>query len=131
MCFVIPAAFFAGWTRIGSVTAATLVTPEFREVMLKLSRGMAIIMLCVYIASRIYQVNPPGEDDNATDVYAAAGGHEAFWHQEEALKKEQPVLSPWWCFGLLVVLVALIGVTAEWLVESIEEVRHGAKIEEE
>jgi Ca2+:H+ antiporter len=129
MCFVIPSVFLVGWTRIGSTTADAVITDEFRDVMLKMSRGMAIIMLCVYVASRVYQVNPPGED--SIDVYAEAGGHEAFRHEEEALKTEPPKLSPWFCFALLVVLVGLIGVTAEWLVASIETVRQGANIEEE
>jgi Ca2+:H+ antiporter len=129
MCFVIPSAFSIGWTKIGSTTAEAIITDEFRDVMLKISRGMAIIMLCVYVASRVYQVNPPGDDSD--DVYAEAGGHEAFREEEEALKTEQPKLSPWFCFALLVVLVGLIAVTAEWLVDSIEEVRESARIEDE
>ncbi|CAG8737365.1 2726_t:CDS:2, partial [Acaulospora colombiana] len=89
----------------------------------------AVIMLLVYIASRIYAINPPG-DDNALDMYAA-GGHDAFRHEEEKLAKEQPKLSPLFCFGLLIVLVVLIGFTAEWLVESIEFVREKGGITEE
>jgi len=87
-------------------------------------------MLAIYVASRVYQVNPPGEDD-AADVYAAAAGHEAFRDEEEKLKTEPPKVSQWYCFALLAVLVGLIGVTAEWLVQSIEEVRQSARIEEE
>lgn len=130
MCMVIPAAYFAGVTKIGATSVATIVTDDFRDQMLKISRGMAIIMLLVYIGSRIYLVNPPGED-NAMDVYAAAGGHEAFREAEENLKTESPKIGPWFCFFLLIVLVAIIAVTAEWLVHSIEFVRHSAKINEE
>jgi len=86
-------------------------------------------MLLVYIASRVYQVNPPGEAEDSTEVYAR--GHEAFRHEEEKLKTEQPKVSSWYCAALLVVLVAVIAVTAEWLVDSIEHVRDGSIIQEE
>ncbi|PVF99418.1 hypothetical protein CPB86DRAFT_756905 [Serendipita vermifera] len=135
MCLVIPAAFYAGLSRLTTgegesfFTTEGVVTAEMRNIILQFSRGMAIIMLCVYIASRIYAINPPGED-NALDLYAA-GGHDAFRHEEEKLAKEQPKLSPLFCFGLLVVLVVIIGFTAEWLVESIEFVRERGGITEE
>jgi Ca2+:H+ antiporter len=86
-------------------------------------------MLLVYIASRIYAIDPPG-DDNALDLYAA-GGHDAFREEEEKLAKEQPKISPLFCFCLLVALVVIIGFTAEWLVESIEYVRESGGISEE
>lgn len=130
MCMVIPAAYFAGITTIGAATTEEVVTAAFRDQILKVSRGMAIIMLLVYIGSRIYLVNPPGED-NSMDVYAAAGGHEAFRHEELKLKEEPPKVGPWFCLGLLIVLVGLIAATAEWLVDSIEEVVHGSGIKEE
>ncbi|KAG8833314.1 hypothetical protein FRC17_010959 [Serendipita sp. 399] len=129
MCLVIPVAFFVGITNIGATSAETIATEHNRDLILKFSRGMAIIMLLVYIASRIYFINPPG-DENAGD-YAEAGGHEAFKHEEERLKKEQPVISPLFCFGFLVGLIIIIAFTAEWLVHSIDHVRHGAAIEEE
>ncbi|KAG8776004.1 hypothetical protein FRC15_000195 [Serendipita sp. 397] len=129
MCLVLPVAFFVGITNIGATSAETIASAQNRELILKFSRGMAIIMLVVYIASRIYFINPPG-DENAGD-YAEAGGHEAFKHKEEALKAEQPKISPWFCFGFLVVLIAIIAVTAEWLVHSIDFVRHKSTIEEE
>jgi len=87
-------------------------------------------MLLVYIASRIYQVNPPGEAEDLTEVYAR-GGHEEFRLEEEKLKTEPPKVSSWYCAALLVVLVAIIAVTAEWLVDSIEHVRDGSIIQEE
>ncbi|CCA69872.1 probable VCX1-Vacuolar Ca++/H+ exchanger [Serendipita indica DSM 11827] len=130
MCLVIPSAFFAGITPIGATSPEQVVTDEVRSTILKFSRGMAIIMLLVYIASRIYAINPPG-DENAGDFYADHGGHEAFKEEEDRLKKEQPKVSPWFCFGLLVFLVVIIGFTAEWLVHSIESVREGANIQEE
>lgn len=130
MCLAIPAAFFAGIVGIGASSAEAVVTDERRSVILQLSYGMAIIMLLVYVASRVYQINPPGKAEDNTEVYAR-GGHEMFRHEEERLKREQPKISPLFCAGLLVLLVAVIAVTAEWLVENIEHVREGSIIQEE
>jgi len=52
MCFVIPTAFFIGWTRIGSTTADQYVTDDLRDVMLKMSRGM-VLFLSINTAQRI------------------------------------------------------------------------------
>ena len=67
-----------------------------------------------YVCSRIYLHHPPGEKD--TDVFMP--------HPEipaEALRKEQelaeaePEVNPWACIILLVITVALMGVTAEFV----------------
>ena len=145
MCLVVPSAFLAGITPIGATSAEQIITSDIRNTILKFSRGMvcpliskssatdvfkAIIMLLVYIASRIYSINPPG-DENAGEFYADHGGHEAFKEEEDRLKTEQAKISPLFCFGLLVFLVVIVGFTAEWLVHSIEAVRERVKIQEE
>jgi hypothetical protein len=67
-----------------------------------------------YVCSRIYLHYPPGEKD--TDAFMP--------HPEipaEALRKEQelaeaePEVNPWACIILLVITVALMGVTAEFV----------------
>jgi Ca2+:H+ antiporter len=70
-------------------------------------------MLLIYVGSRIYNINPPG-DDNALEL-AQAGGHEAFVHHEKKLKTEQPKVAPWYCAVLLIILIAIVAVTAEWV----------------
>jgi hypothetical protein len=66
-----------------------------------------------YVCSRIYLHHPPGDD---TDVFMP--------HPEipaEALRKEQelaeaePDVNPWACIIVLVITVALMGVTAEFV----------------
>jgi Ca2+:H+ antiporter len=73
-------------------------------------------MLIVYIASRIYLIDPPG-DDNALELDHTAP--EAARHHEEKLKKEQPKLSPGFCAFLTLVLVVLITVIAEFVRSSL------------
>lgn len=67
-----------------------------------------------YVCSRIYLHDPPGQDQD--DVFLP--------HPEipaEALRKErelaeaEPDVNPWACLVLLVVTVALMGVTAEFV----------------
>ena len=67
-----------------------------------------------YVCSRVYLHHPPGEKD--TDAMMP--------HPEipaEALRKElelaeaEPEVNPWACIILLVITVALMGVTAEFV----------------
>lgn len=72
----------------------------------------AIIMLFVYISSRIYLIDPPGED-NALELDHTAP--EAAHSHEKKLKEEQPKISPGFCTCLLLALIALIAVVAEFV----------------
>ncbi|KAG8833313.1 hypothetical protein FRC17_010958 [Serendipita sp. 399] len=130
MCLVLPAAFYAGVKRVGVPNLGEVITPYNRDIILQMSRGMAIIMLLSYIASRIYALNPPGDEIKGDD-YAATGGDEAFEHEEERIKKEIPKISPLFCLILLFVLIASIAITAEGLVHSIDFVKENSIIQEE
>ena len=81
-----------------------------------------------YIGSRIFLHNPPG-DDNAlqlpTNVYQAL--HE----REHEIENEQPKMGPIVCVITIAISIALMAVTAEFLVESIEEVIKESNIREE
>ncbi|KAF8753031.1 hypothetical protein RHS01_07377 [Rhizoctonia solani] len=82
-----------------------------------------------YIGSRIYLHNPPGEN-NALDLHPNAPEIEK--RMEAEVEREQPEIGPW--FGIVflaIVVVALIAITAEWLVKSIEEVRDKQTISSE
>ncbi|KAG8702483.1 hypothetical protein FRC08_003455 [Ceratobasidium sp. 394] len=139
-----------------------------RDWMLRLSRGIAVILLIIYIASRFYLHNPPGEHIVVETVHVhedeeAGYGHEAkhpilydelaardtlkrrglsededrenlIQHieqehgaktsiEEEAEHHEPPEIGPWVAVILLIVVVGLLSVTAEWLVKSIEPIR--------
>ncbi|KAG8751904.1 hypothetical protein FRC12_012210 [Ceratobasidium sp. 428] len=142
-----------------------------RDWMLRLSRGISVILLIIYVASRFYLHNPPGEhivvetvhvhEDEESNMYAhdvkhpvlydelAArdtlkrrgystgddedrenliqhiekehGARESF--EEEAEHHEEPEIGPWVAVTLLIIVIGLLSVTAEWLVKSIEPVR--------
>lgn len=114
--------------------AGTLVNDETRDQLLRMSRGLAVMLLivcvhirysilnttgltyvCRYICSRIFLTNPPG-DDNAGKLHESAP--EEHKHEEEHLKHATPDTNPWVCIILLVFTVGIMAVTAEF-------VRHG------
>ncbi|KAI0699514.1 hypothetical protein C8T65DRAFT_581067 [Cerioporus squamosus] len=135
---LLPTAFFAALDRGSTATSATaeagaeaaftLVSDATRSQILHISRGLAIILLVIYVASRIYLHNPPG-DNNALTVPADAPA--AIKHHEHELLEEEPLTNPWACMIMLVITVAIMAVTAEFLVESIESVREAGGITEE
>ncbi|KAF9528625.1 hypothetical protein CPB83DRAFT_304938 [Crepidotus variabilis] len=113
--------------RGGEVVSA--VNDEVRGKILELSRGLAILLLIVYVCSRIYLHNPPGED-NAMALHLAPNAPEALKHEAELFKKREPELNQWVCIIMLLVALGLMATTAEWLVESIEPVREEGNISE-
>ncbi|KAI0631672.1 hypothetical protein C8Q77DRAFT_1128220 [Trametes polyzona] len=132
---LLPTAFFAALDRganavtsAGSEVGSPLVNDATRSEILRMSRGIAVMLLVVYIASRVYLHNPPGENNALTVPHDAP---EALHHEEKHLLEEEPLVNPWACMILLTVTVALMAVTAEFLVESIDEVREHSGIQEE
>ncbi|KAJ1303801.1 hypothetical protein OPQ81_008224 [Rhizoctonia solani] len=104
------------------------VTDSSRGTFLAFSRGLSVLLLLAYIGSRIYLHNPPGEN-NALELHPSAP--EAEKRREAKLEKETALIGPWFGVVLLVVTVALIAVTAEWLVSIIEQVRDEGTISSE
>ncbi|CEL53188.1 Vacuolar calcium ion transporter OS=Schizosaccharomyces pombe (strain 972 / ATCC 24843) GN=vcx1 PE=3 SV=1 [Rhizoctonia solani AG-1 IB] len=146
-----------------------------RDWLLRLSRGISIILLLVYIGSRIYLHNPPGEHIVVETVHNAEAGDEghAIVYNEltprdpfnpthtfkrtfrrprskedmeedrerliTQVEKEHgasefidegsgehhhpPEVNPWVAIVLLIVIIGLLSITAEWLVKSIDIVR--------
>ncbi|KAJ3555454.1 hypothetical protein NM688_g2569 [Phlebia brevispora] len=137
LTILLPTAWFAALDRgAQSVVAATgkldysgnLLTDAIRDQLLRMSRGLAVILLLVYVASRIFLHDPPGEG-NALKV--APNAPQGVVKQEEHLKEEQPKINTWACLIMLAVTVAIMAATAEFLVESIENVRESGHIQEE
>jgi Ca2+:H+ antiporter len=81
-----------------------------------------------YIGSRIYLHNPPGDGNSLAPPPNAT---EAEKRKEAEVEQEQPLIGPWFGVAMLIVTVALIAVTAEWLVSSIELVRDRGTISPE
>ncbi|KAI0314563.1 hypothetical protein OF83DRAFT_1063628 [Amylostereum chailletii] len=131
MGLVVPAAFFSalddGFSLEGT-EAHAVVTDALRGNFLKMGRGTAIILLLVYIGSRIYRHNPPGEDEGTTTQQDL---HSELIPKEEELEQAEPEINPLACILLLCVTIAIMAGTAEFLVTSIESVREVAGIEEE
>ncbi|KAK7060208.1 hypothetical protein VNI00_000973 [Paramarasmius palmivorus] len=133
LSLLLPAAFFAAvdrGTESISTEATFIVNDETRQTFLTISRGFAIILLVVYICSRIFLHNPPG-DDNALQTNHQPNAPAALKREEDKLYAAKPEVNQWVCIGMLVITIALMAVTAEWLVDSIEFVRERGGVTEE
>ncbi|KZW01374.1 hypothetical protein EXIGLDRAFT_666383 [Exidia glandulosa HHB12029] len=106
-----------------------LLTDQRRGQFLQLSRGMAVLLLACYVGARYYMHNPPGKG-NALSMYRRNVPSRL---RERALKKEQrdSTLNPW--FGVYAILqcVALMAVSAQFLVAAAEELLGNTGISEE
>jgi len=129
MSILLPTALFSALDRnTATPQTTTLVTDEVRAQFLHFSRGTAVILLFIYICSRIFLHDPPGED-NALHLHPTAP--EALKEEERKLAEAEPEANSWVCLGAIVITIALMAVTAEFLVESIESVREEGTINEE
>jgi Ca2+:H+ antiporter len=109
---LIPAVMLSASQKINVTSIEQIVTDKLRADFLALSRGMAIILLFVYVASRWYLYNPPGED-NALRLDDKAP--QALHEEEEKWRNHQPDVGPGFCMIMLIVAVVLVAATAEWV----------------
>ncbi|KIP03693.1 hypothetical protein PHLGIDRAFT_228386 [Phlebiopsis gigantea 11061_1 CR5-6] len=136
LTILLPTAFFASLDRGAQSIASngvaqysgSLLTDSTRDQILRMSRGLAVVLLVVYIGSRIFLHNPPGEGNAASVAPNAPIEHKK---EEYHLQITKPEINPWACLILLTITIALMAVTAEFLVESIEFVRESGRIQEE
>jgi hypothetical protein len=124
LALLLPTAFFSS---IGSnVPTQSLITDELRLNFVKMSRGLAVLLLVVYvvfyksylpplifhvlryIASRIYLHNPPGE-------MADTALPEALRKKEKHLQTHRPEVNVWSCMLVSFAVIAAMTVTA-WMV---------------
>ncbi|KAI5122407.1 hypothetical protein M0805_002957 [Coniferiporia weirii] len=124
LSLLVPAAFFSA---LGLSTSTQSTLLDSRPQFLHMSRGLAVLLLLVYLASRIFLHNPPGKGNAFTSPNAPP----ELRHREEHLRQEDPEVNPWFCIVFLVVTIAIMAITAEMLVESIEHVREQGQIGEE
>lgn len=130
MTLIVPVAYFAALDRGAAEPGAveSIVTDATRGQLLVMSRGMAVILLIVYISSRVFLHDPPGEN-NAFTVHPDAP--EAFKDEEKALEEEEAKTGPWTCIIMLIIAVGIMAYTAEALVENVDFVREPGGIGEE
>lgn len=113
MALLVPAAFFAALDRgsgAGIGTAESIVNDTMRGQFLKMSRGIAVVLLVVYVCSRIFLHDPPG-DDNAFRVHPDAP--EELKRQEWHLAHADPECNQWVCIAMLILAVGVMAFTAE------------------
>lgn len=120
LTLLLPLGYFLSLDRLVSSTtqrAEADLTDAVRGDLLKLSRALAIFLLVVYICSRFYLHNPPGESDTVDEE-----APDAFKADLASLEEEQPEIDSWVCIVMLVLVVAMTAVTAEFLVTDIHPV---------
>ncbi|KAJ7499245.1 hypothetical protein FB451DRAFT_1015185 [Mycena latifolia] len=129
LTILLPATFFAALNS-GSFSGNNQITvnDDVRGDILKVSRGLAVILLGVYLCSRVFIHNPPGPDNGLHEHKDAPA---EFKEMMEKMAEEEPEVNAWACLILLVFTVALMAVTAEFLVQSIEPMQERLQIKEE
>ncbi|PPQ92382.1 hypothetical protein CVT25_008732 [Psilocybe cyanescens] len=131
LSLLIPAAFFSAISGAldinGETGAKQAVNDTTRHSFLQMSRGLAVLLLFVYVCSRVYLHNPPGED-NALNLAAAPEAPAGLKEHIAHLKNDDPEVNQWVCIVMLAICIALMAATAEYLVESIDFVRESANI---
>ncbi|KAG6850054.1 hypothetical protein H0H93_001870 [Arthromyces matolae] len=134
LSLLLPSAFFAGMNHgvlreiTSELAIGTLINDDTRDRFLVMSRGLAIILLALYIGSRIYLHNPPGRQPSIIlDIHTPA----ALKEQEKTLLLKEPKANQYVLIVVLAVSIAIMAATTEWLVESIEFVRESTQIKQE
>ncbi|EIW52972.1 uncharacterized protein TRAVEDRAFT_53394 [Trametes versicolor FP-101664 SS1] len=163
LAIMLPTAFFAALDRGASADGSrdAFVSDTMRDSLLKMSRGVSVMLLLIYVASRIYRHNPPSFQRPkepsipasglpATDAPSSAppsttgarpgpllrgsasrnsGGLGLVGKREN--DSEERLLHPIVCATLICVSTAVMGVTAEFLVQSIDPIRERFDIQAE
>ncbi|KAH7888045.1 hypothetical protein F5I97DRAFT_1806544 [Phlebopus sp. FC_14] len=127
LALLLPAAFYAaldGTTAVAEGTSSTTNQYEF----LQMSRGLAIILLLIYICSRVFYHNPPGSGHN---MLSHPDAPQELRHEENKLAQQEPEVNQWVCLFFLVVTVGIMAATVEWLVDSIEALQENSIFSQE
>ena len=120
LALLLPTALFAALDRgaqsvptpgLGVVYTGTLLTDATRDQLLRMSRGIAIILLVVYIASRVYLYHPPGDVVPLTLEEVPQQLRE----KERKSREEDPEMNPWACMLMLAATAAIMATTAEFV----------------
>ncbi|KAF5387895.1 hypothetical protein D9615_000101 [Tricholomella constricta] len=134
LSLLLPAAFFsaldrgAGIQLSPEVSVGNIVNDNTRHIFLVMSRGSAIILLVVYICSRIFLHNPPGDGN---DIRLDSAAPAAMKEEEKELVVKEPKANQYVLVVVLIISIGIMAATTEWLVHSIEFVRETGEIREE
>ncbi|KAF5370031.1 hypothetical protein D9758_001349 [Tetrapyrgos nigripes] len=106
---------------------ADLINDTLRGHLLRISRGLSIVLIVIYLFSRYFLYNPPGEDKALHKHKDAPSQLKEMVRQ---MKEKEPEVNLLLSILLLLIAVGLMGVTTEFLVESIDPMREGGIPEE-
>lgn len=129
LTLLLPAMFFSALDRMvpaGIIDIPPPVSDSTRGDFLKISRALAVFLLLIYVCSRFYLHNPPGDTESLL-THPDAPKVDASKDEDE----EEPELNPWFCIIVLTVTVVLLGVTSELLVGSVKPMRKLSGLTEE
>ncbi|KAI6151771.1 hypothetical protein BKA82DRAFT_4103210 [Pisolithus tinctorius] len=118
LALLLPAVLYAGATS-DSASSSTPSSEVLQTDFLQMSRGLAVILLLIYIASRIYYHNPPGKGHN---MLSHPDAPEELRNTEDKLASTEPEVNQWVCLVFLAANVGVMAATAEWLLDSIDPV---------
>lgn len=132
LALLLPAAFFASLTSNfnahGTAEAnALIVNDQLRQSILKMSRGMSFCLLFIYICSRIYLHNPPGEEMQGLHQHPQTP--KALREEEAELQRNDPHINQYVCIVMLVLTIGIMATTAEWLVKALNFAREDSAIQ--
>ncbi|KAJ7290982.1 hypothetical protein C8J57DRAFT_1044158, partial [Mycena rebaudengoi] len=120
MTLLLRAAFFTAMDRQFATSASpaeVFVNDENRTIFLHMSRGLAIILLTVYVLTFIYM---PCWTTAVSLLKILFQRLHSLPPKAILLASEDPELSQWVAIGMLLIAIGLMAATAELLVDSIE-----------
>jgi len=126
---MLPVSFFSALGQTNAATAGdNVVSDTMRGELLKISRGMAILLIGVYICSRFFIHGPLGHEHGLSERDDAP---EELRKHVAHMAQEEPEMNVYVCIIAMVVGVGLLAVTAELLVDGIQVVKQSIAIREE
>ncbi|KAI0641763.1 hypothetical protein C8Q79DRAFT_292569 [Trametes meyenii] len=155
LAIMLPTAFFAALDRGNDTVAASasehepfspLVSDVVRDDLLRMSRGISVMLLLIYVSSRVYRhiswpprfpwtKTQPGtasaDEMSATDSHIHQHRDDEEFEDGELDNLNEPLLHPVVYTALIMVSIAVMAVTAEFLVESIDPIRERNGIQAE
>lgn len=137
LAIFLPTTFFAALDRGAQSAGPTgvlqpsgnVVTDDMRTGILTMSRGLAIILIVVYVCCRLYLHRPPPQES-----YIAEPPEDQNDNEEKpgyGLRVSSSEMGPWACAVVLAVALGLTATTTVFLVESIDRVMTDGHIPEE
>ncbi|KAJ7228974.1 hypothetical protein GGX14DRAFT_344883 [Mycena pura] len=127
LAILLPATFFAALNSSNSGGGGA-VSDDVRGDILKVSRGLAVILLAMYLCSRVFLHNPPNQSEGIHERKEAPA---ELKEMVQKMAEEDLEVNPWACLVLLVFTVALVAVIAQFLVESTESMQERHQLKEE